>query len=177
MTAPFAIRGAPRFHRIQMSMRRRRSMIGMEVAFLVGVLVTLSSCQQRVSAVEQGALREYGGTYQWGQDAFLYLQLWSELSGENQLVAFDESGEVRTLYPTNRDRFFTGPGAALPTAVASRVEFRRDSVGRITSLTWQRDSAPPRVARRVEIEHHDDVQLSNGEVRLAGTLVSPNTPG
>ena len=53
-------------------------------------------------------------------------RLWSELTGTNQLVAFDESGEVRALYPTDRDRFFAGPGAAVPTAIESRVEFQRD---------------------------------------------------
>ena len=30
-----------------------------------------------------------------------------------QLVAFDESGQRRTLYPTEPDRFFEGPGFAV----------------------------------------------------------------
>src|SRR5437868_12914440 len=88
-----------------------------------------------VRTVSEDVLRGYAGAYQWGPDAFLYLQLWNEFSGTNQLVAFDESGEVRTLYPTDRDRFFTGPGAAVTTALESTVEFQRDGTGRITSLT------------------------------------------
>ena len=45
-------------------------------------------------------------------------------AGKNQLVAIDEPGNVRTLYPTAAtDRFFTGPGAALSTSVESRIEF------------------------------------------------------
>src|SRR6266550_4535209 len=107
-------------------MRRRLTMIAPAIAgFLVGALATASSCQPRMSAVGEDVLREYVGTYQWGPDAFLYLQLWSELSAKNQLVAFDESGEVRTLYPTDRDRFFTGPGAAPPSPIESRVDFQR----------------------------------------------------
>ena len=112
-----------------------------------------------------------------GPDAFVYLQIWSELSGSNQLVAFDETGEVRTLYPTEPDRFFAGPGAAVPGAVESRIEFQRDASGEVASLTWSREGAPARTARRVNIERHEDVRFSNGDVQLAGTLISPTTQG
>jgi len=81
------------------------------------------------------------------------------------------------LYPTDRDRFFAGPGAAVPASIESRVEFQRDGTGQITSLRWQRDSAPPRLARRVEIEKREEVRFSNGDVQLAGTLISPARGG
>ena len=45
------------------------------------------------------------------------------------------------------------------------------------SLTWSRVGAPIRRARRVSIERHEDVRFSNGEVTLAGTLISPASPG
>ena len=95
----------------------------------------------------------------------------------NQLVAFDESGEVRTLYPAHRDHFVSGPGAALSTPIQSRIEFQRDATGRITSLTWRRGAADQRVAQRVELEKREDVRFSSGDVPLAGTLSSPNTSG
>ena len=125
---------------------------------------------KRVSVSMQGPIS-------WEPNAFVYLQMWSELSGSNQLVAFDESGEVRTLYPTEPDRFFAGPGAAVPDAVESRIEFQRDASGKIASLTWSRDGAPARTARRVDIERHEDVRFSNGDVQLAGTLISPTIQG
>jgi pimeloyl-ACP methyl ester carboxylesterase len=128
-----------------------------------------------VRSVDERVLREYTGAYQWDQNAFLYLQLWNEFAGTNQLVAFDESGEVRTLYPVDRDRFVAGPGAAVPTAVESRIEFRRDGAGKISSLTWHRDGTAPRIARRVEIEKREDVRFSNGDIQLAGTLITPKT--
>jgi pimeloyl-ACP methyl ester carboxylesterase len=130
-----------------------------------------------VRTVAEKALREYAGVYQWGRDAFLYLQLWSELTGTNQLVALDESGDVRALYSTGPDQFFAGPGAAIPTTIESSIRFQRDSAGRIISLTWRRGSGPQRLARRVEIEKHEDVHFSNGAVRLAGTLMTPSTQG
>jgi uncharacterized protein len=147
-------------------------------AALLGAMVALSRPQApTVRSVDEKILREYAGVYQWEPNAFVYLQMWSEFTGKNQLVAFDESGEVRTLYPTDDDRFFAGPGVAVPAAIESRVEFQRDSDGKIMALTWRRGGATPRTARRVEIEKREDVGFSNGGVRLAGTLVSPATGG
>jgi uncharacterized protein len=142
---------------------------------LIGVLLLappMALCQG-AAARDESLLREYAGVYRWPQSAFLYLQLWNEFSGTDQLVAFDESGEVRTLYPGARDRFIAGPGAAVSTGVESRIHFQRDSTGKIASLTWDRDGSS-RIAKRVEIEKREDVRFSNRDVQLAGTLISPN---
>jgi pimeloyl-ACP methyl ester carboxylesterase len=142
--------------------------------FLLGTLATASSCQPRTPP-QDDALRAYTGTYQWRPDSTVHLQLWSELTGKDQLVAFEESGEVRALYPADHDRFFAGPGAAVQNPVESTIEFQRDSGGRIASLTWKRDGFPTRIARRVDVERRENVQFSNGNVRLAGTLIRPST--
>lgn len=134
-------------------------------------------CQVAGCQTSDAALREYAGNYQWGPDAFVYLQAWAELSGDNQLVAFDESGEVRALYPAARDSFTAGPGAAVPKPVESTITFQRDAAGKIVSLTWARAGAAPRIAKRVEIEQREDVSFSNGDIKLAGTLIRPATSG
>src|SRR5712691_9102285 len=131
----------------------------------------------RLLVVDPSALRQYDGAYQFGPDHYIYLQMWNELSGTDELVAFDERGEVRTLYPTDRDGFFAGPGAALPASVESRVSFQRDTSGAIASLTWQQGAGAPRVARRVATEKSEDVRFPNGDVQLAGRLLSPNKRG
>lgn len=158
---------------------RTRTVIGVTVVVaLVGTAIARSVLQPpAIRAVDEKTLREYTGVYQWGPDAFVYLQIWNELGGKNELVAIDDSGEVRTLYPTDVDRFFTGPGAAVATSVESRVEFARSSDGTIASLSWTRGDAPPRVARRVDIERHEEVRFANRDVKLAGTLISPRRPG
>src|SRR4051812_38254440 len=82
------------------------------VALATILLLSPVGCgAQQTSArgLDERTLREYSGVYQWREDTFVYLQLWAELSGANHLVAFDESGEIRTLYPTERDHFFAGP--------------------------------------------------------------------
>jgi uncharacterized protein len=143
-------------------------------AVLLGTIATRAAFPgPTVRALDEPALREYAGVYRRAPDALTYLQLWSELTGKNQLVAFEESGAVRTLYPTDRDRFFAGPGAAVATSIEARVEFQRDAAGKIRSMTWRRDDGPASIAQRVEIERREDVSFTNGDVRLAGMLISP----
>jgi dienelactone hydrolase len=154
-----------------------RGVIGATIAAAcVGASIAAGFSQAPVVRVlEEAVLRDYAGVYRFGPDAFLYLQLWNELAGTNQLVAFDESGEVRTLYPTGPGRFFAGPGAAVSSSIQSQVVFQRGPDGRIASLTWTREGAPPRIAERVEIERQEEVRFSNGDIQLAGTLRTPAT--
>jgi len=146
-------------------------------AGLVAAAVTTARLQTpAVRAFDEKTLREYAGVYQWEGDSFVYLQLWNELSGKPQLVAFDESGDVRTLYPTERDKFFAGPGAAVSTSVESEITFSRVSTD-IAALTWRRGSGPVRLAKRVDIERAEDVRFKSGDVQLAGTLTAPARRG
>ena len=73
-------------------------------AVLVAVAMARSGLQApTVRSVDEKVLREYTGAYSWGSGPFVYLQLWNEFSGFDkpaQLVAFDEDGLVRVLYPT-----------------------------------------------------------------------------
>src|SRR5688572_17705683 len=118
---------------------------------LLGTMVGLSAFQTpAVRAVDEKVLREYSGVYRWEPTGYVYLQMWNEFSGvgnPSELVAFDESGKVRTLYPADRDRFFAGPGMAVSASVESRIEFQRGGSGKIASLTWHRDGAAQRTAR------------------------------
>lgn len=145
------------------------------IILIAAAKVSAATQPPPIKPLDQASLREYAGVYRWGPDAFLYLQLWSELSGTPQLVAFDESGVVRTLYPTDHDRFFAGPGAAVSTSLESTVQFDRNPQGEIVSLAWQRTGSTSRVARRVQMETREDVRFSNGNVRLSGSLIRPAT--
>ena len=113
------------------------------LAFTAAGLIALSGAavgpgdQQAptIRALDEKSLREYTGPYRWEDSTFVYLQMWDEFSGfgkPSQLCAFDESGEVRVLNPSDRDEFFTGPGAGISTSVESRVVFERDKAGQPT---------------------------------------------
>jgi uncharacterized protein len=158
-------------------LRWRRLAGAMTVVLTGAVAVWVTGQAPQMPAVDEKALSEFTGTYEWARDSFVDLQMWDELAGTRQLVAVDETGEIRTLYPDGPDRFFAGPGAAIQTPIESRVEFQRDEKGAIAGLTWRRDGVAQRIARRVTIERREDVQFSNGVVRLVGALTSPNTGG
>jgi uncharacterized protein len=157
-------------------MNRIGRVIGAYLTLLV-LSFPIAACSQSPSvvAVDESKLREYAGAYRWPQGSFVYLQLWSEFTGTQQLVAFDENGEARALYAAGPDWFFTGGGVGLAKPVESQIEFQRDRAGRITSLVWRRPGAPPRIARRAATERSEEVRFANGGVQLAGTLLRPNT--
>jgi pimeloyl-ACP methyl ester carboxylesterase len=160
--------------------RRGAAIAATIVVALFGWLIATAARQAPVERpVDEKALREYTGVYQWGPSAFVYLQMWEEFSGfgKPRLVALDESGDVRVLFRTDQDTFFAGPGIAVQESIESRIAFQRDRAGTIVSLTWQRTTEPARTARRVEIEKREDVRFSNRDIQLAGTLIAPSTAG
>ena len=158
-------------------MRRWLKAGSMAIAVVGGAIAVRTFQSPAVLTIPEAALREYAGPYQWDGGGFVYMDMWAELSATSQLVAFDEAGEIRTLYPTEPDRFFTGPGAGVSTSIESRIEFQRDGARAVTALSWRREAAAPRIARRVAIETRERVEFSSGTVRLAGTLVSPAIEG
>lgn len=141
--------------------------------WLLAVVVAVT----QVLLAQAPPLSNYAGVYQWGPNAFVYLQTWAELTGQPQLVAFDEDGEVRALYPAGTDQFTAGAAAGIATPVESRITFQREASGGVVSLTWQRENSVPRTARRVDIEKREDVSFANGDIHLAGTLITPKTAG
>ena len=159
-----------------MSSHRLRSIAAVVAIAVAGLVIVRVASQVPTITVPEDALREYAGVYHWEPNAFVALQIWTELSAKPELVAFDDSGDVRTLYPTERDRFFAGPGAAVPGTVESRIEFERDAAGTIARLRWRRGNAV-RIGRRVDVEKREDVRFASGALQLAGTLIAPKTGG
>lgn len=112
-----------------------RNALHMIVAIVVAGNV--SQAQVKPLTVAPKILAEYVGVYRWAPNHFLYIQFWDEL-GKDQLSAFDESGEVRALYPDGTDKFFVGSGLATPKPVGARIAFERDERGSIKSLSANR---------------------------------------
>jgi pimeloyl-ACP methyl ester carboxylesterase len=148
---------------------------GVAAAATIAMLVARHPAIHRV---DESALRAYEGAFRWDDGGYVYLQLWNEFAGDNELVAFDESGEVRTLYPLGTDRFFAGPGAAVPSSIESRITFERHADGEIKRMTWNReDAARRRTAQPAGTERTEAVRFSNGSIALAGGLLAPAGEG
>ena len=63
-----------------MRMRVRPAIVGTVATVFVGAVMAASFLQAPVvRVVEEKVLREYAGVYEWGPNAFVYLQIWNEL--------------------------------------------------------------------------------------------------
>jgi pimeloyl-ACP methyl ester carboxylesterase len=129
----------------------------------------------RIRLLDGNSLQEYFGTYQFGPNEFLYIQTWDETSGLPLLYAFRESGEVRALYPVDRDDFFAGPGAAFPIGVESSIRFQRNARNEIVGLTWQNENGQLLRARRIAVEKSEHVRFTNKDIQLTGRLLLPTS--
>ena len=142
-------------------------------------------------AVDPKSLAEYSGAYRVGADRFAYLQSWQELGGDH-LTWFDESGAIRGLYPAGADQFDVGPSAGLKDPAEARVTFTRGPKGEITGLVRRSvprtgDAPPaqagaeaaagPLEAPRARLWSETEVAFRNGDVALAGTLMTPAGSG
>lgn len=147
----------------------------MMLIIALGAFSNAQTVPQR--SIQDTSFHQYVGTYRWNPGHFMYLQMWQELSGKSELVAFDEAGDVRTLYPSGDGRFVAGPGAAIPNRIESHIEFDHDANGDVTFLHWQHGDSAPVVAQRIENEKREDIGFANGGVHLAGMLIDPLAPG
>ena len=130
----------------------------------------------RSALLDHASLAQYVGAYQWDPDHLVYIQFWDEL-GKDQLGAFDESGQVRALYPMDNDKFFAGSGIAFPVPAEARIVFDRGAHGSVTSLRWAPVGKEARTAQRLDPYSQSDVAFQNGDIRLSGTLTLPKGAG
>ena len=96
--------------------------LGVVVVLLAEALAARSASQPpTVRDLDPSMLRQYGGVYQWGPNAFVYLQMWKEFSG----TAINSS---RSMNPA---RF----GRCIPPIATSSSQARRSGsdVGRVAN--------------------------------------------
>lgn len=84
------------------------------------------------------------------------------------------TGESHVMHPSGADEYRSASDWSSETPVALRYEFTRASDGDISGLTVQRNSGAERRASRVRLPSRP-VDFSNGEVRLHGRLILPDS--
>lgn len=92
-------------------------------------------------------------------------RFWGEL-----LYLDTQSGRFATLFPTSDSTFFAGSAMYVPDTVLARATCRRDA-GRVTGLVWQ-EGESGEVGQRIDLTE-EEVEFTNGEVTLRGTLIEP----
>ena len=103
----------------------------LSVSAVIGACSVAAFGQHEAAEMTQNSEpREFTGTYQSGPNAYLYMQIWNELSGTPRLVAFDESGTVRSLYPEGNGRFVAGTKAGVRDPVESTIQLSATPTGK-----------------------------------------------
>ena len=87
-------------------------------------------------------------------------------------VMAPRSGQTRTLFLTDVDRFESGDGWRSNEPVTLRGEVRRDRAGKVIALTWQSEGGEEIEIERLPFRERE-VYFSSGELTLRGLLVLP----
>lgn len=121
---------------------------------------------------------KYVGAYQVNADRLIYIRRWVESRDPNRLQYIDSgSGRLSSLFPRSETSFFSGPRPQRPLPIEVEVTFVKDSQGQITELIWRQRGSQEVRARKSQPYREEEVTFRNGEVTLAGTLVTPLSTG
>lgn len=125
---------------------------------------------------EQPADTRYTGAYEFDDGTLMVIGPRDTTDLRFKLV----NGETGALWPTDKNgNFAGGDGWAEREPVSNRVQFQRDSSGRVTGLTWQRTGSaksPSGNAIRVPLRE-EIVTFPSGELTLRGKLILPEGQG
>jgi dienelactone hydrolase len=130
-----------------------------------------------LQSIDPIAYDALAGNYQLGNGSALGINLFPTDDGKPGLLYTNyQSGVVRRLFPMGGDVYGAGPGFALPSPVELTIRFIKDERGAIQGIGLQPVSGPEEIAERVAVRARE-VTFQGNEATLAGTLLTPPTPG
>src|SRR2546423_14939986 len=119
----------------------------------------------RVTPIAPEAKAKFFGLYRVAPDKFISIA--DSIEGTpNQLLFTDYgSGDIRDLWHSSANTFFSGAGRRVSYPVEFRVTFVTDG-GEVTVRICRKRGAPERVATKVELRE-EQVSFEHGDVKLA----------
>ncbi|MEJ7577276.1 MAG: alpha/beta fold hydrolase [Pyrinomonadaceae bacterium] len=126
----------------------------------------------RVARVNTRAYNDYVGAHQVAPNS-TNLVTWSAFR-HLRVVNINE-GAGDSLLPLSENRFFLGRSVVDSTTPAEIVTFVRNAQGQVTGFTLHKDGNLVVSAPKAEPYRQEQVSFRNGNVRLAGTLLTPRT--
>lgn len=126
----------------------------------------------RTQHVRPEVLATYTGAYRFRDGRLLVIDSFPNIP--NTLMVTDvKSGEVRAFIPKSETQFIAGPALFVIDPVTRTITFRRR--GRtVAGLDLKPHNPLSEQASKVPI-HREEVRFQNGQVTLAGTLLTPQS--
>jgi len=127
----------------------------------------------RIVKVAPETLASYVGAYRFRNGDYFMIDRFDYMPDILHVIDA-KSGEVRAIFPRSETEFIAGPALYVPTPMRLTIYFNGTKV-RVVDLD-QKGRQSGADATRVPIRQ-EEVTFKNGEVTLAGTLVTPATRG
>jgi pimeloyl-ACP methyl ester carboxylesterase len=127
-------------------------------------------------AIDPKVFDQYVGDYQIGRDKYVSI---GRTNYPMAAISFTESDTNRFghLFPTSETTFFGGAARLVPYPVEINVTFVKNKQDQVTALKWKPKGSAERTAKKVKLYNQEEVNFSNENVTLAGTLTTPLTKG
>ena len=158
-------------------MKAGRLVRGILVVFLAVGTAQAQSTSATGATQQTPAYGELAGNYRLPNKNVLGIDQFLGDDGKPTLLYSDyRSGIVRLLFPMADGRFGMGPGFAVASPVELTIRFIRDDRGAVTAIAVQQPGQRELVARQLAIAAQE-VTFKGADATLAGTLLTPSTPG
>ncbi|PWT89780.1 MAG: hypothetical protein C5B54_08325 [Acidobacteria bacterium] len=115
---------------------------------------------------------KYFGIYRFADSHYVYIRTWDEL-GPDQLTYITDEGLAGPLYPSSAISFFSGPSLMIPLPQELKVTFVVNNKNEVTDLKWEDKTGKEKSAKKIALSE-EEVEFSDANVKLAGSLVLPN---
>jgi uncharacterized protein len=133
---------------------------------------------QLPGAETMAALQPYTGVYRLAGDHLLGVDRFISDNGDSTLLFADyKTGLVRPLFRVSPTEFAMGPRFAVRSPVELTVQFQMDGTGGAAEGLTIRPSGGSATSATREPSRDEDVIFRNSDTSLAGTFITPATPG
>ena len=130
----------------------------------------------KILEIDQNIYDTYTGCYQLPADRVISISNFRGEMGCDYPVYLDhKSGQIRALFPISQTEFISGSTFLDPYPTTSKITFIKDEYGVVTGLQWDQ-AGETSWGSKVQFKE-EEVQFTNGDVTLAGTLKLPLTKG
>jgi len=161
---------------------RRALLTTLSAGLILGPARLLAAGQSAVGSQTDpvdalAALQPFTGVYQLDGDHRVGIERFIADSGDSTLLYCDyQTGLVRPLVRVSPAQFTLGPSFTVRSPIELTVHFELDGQSVARGITLTPNGGASTVAPRVP-SRDEAVVFRNGDVSLAGTVITPSTPG